>query len=138
MTRFDPEFFKKTVFSKVQITGYLEKAYRDLEIAGRDSFTEVRFSYGYQALIKGCIALIAKSGSVKVRALPGHHIRLLEKTGEILADSDIFTTGNAMRMKRNDDLYGDAGIVTDTEADEYLKFVRMVLSRIREKVHQEK
>ena len=136
MTQFESDFFRKVKLTKSQIGGYLKNAYRDLTIAGRDSFVEVRFTYAYQALIKGGIALIATVGHVKVRAVPGHHIKILESVSEILRDPDIFTLGNAMRMKRNEGLYGDAGRVTETEAAEYLIFVKSVLGKIKERVGQ--
>ena len=134
MIRFESETFKKVRFTKSQINGYLKKAFGDLEIAGKDSFVEVRFTYSYQALIKGGIALLAKVGQVKVRAVPGHHIKILECVSEILDDSDILALGNAMRMKRNEDLYGEAGAVTESEVAEYLSFVRSVLNRIRGRI----
>ncbi|MBI2095748.1 MAG: hypothetical protein HYT89_06235 [Candidatus Omnitrophica bacterium] len=108
-------------FKKSQVAGYLKKAFRDLEIARGDRFTEVRFTYAYQALIKVGIALLAREG-MKVRAVPGHHIRILEAMSDILKDGDIFAIGNAMRMKRNEDLYGSEEFVSEKESDEYLAF----------------
>ena len=134
MMRFEAESFRKVRFAKTQIDGYLKKAFGDLEIAGKDSFVEVRFSYSYQALIKGGIALLAKVGQVKVRAVPGHHIKILECVSEMLNDPDVLALGNAMRMKRNEDLYGEAGTVTESEAAEYLSFVRSVLNRVKDRI----
>lgn len=133
MTDSDPEFFKKAKFSKIQIAGYLKNAFRDLEIAAKDSFVEVRFTYAYQALIKAGLALLAHEG-IKVRALPGHHIRILEAASRILQDPDAFTIGNAMRMKRNEDLYGEGGFVSEKEAEEYLEFVRVLLDRAKKSI----
>ncbi len=65
------------------------------------------------------------------RAVQGHHVRLIEKLSELLKDADIFTFGNAMRMKRNEDLYGEGGFVSDKEAAEYLEFVRSVLDKVK-------
>ena len=130
MTTPDPEFFRKSKFSKTQIAGYLKNAFRDLEIAAEDSFVEVRFTYAYQALIKAGLALLAHEG-VKVRALPGHHIRILEAVSRILKDPDAFTVGNAMRMKRNEDLYGEGGFVSEKEAEEYLESIQAILDRAR-------
>ena len=60
MIRFEKEYFQKFKFSPEQIKRFLHNALRDLEIARKDSFREVRFNYCYQALIKAGIALLAK------------------------------------------------------------------------------
>ncbi len=130
MTRFDPDFFKRINFSKSQVSAYLENAFKDLRIAEKDRFTEVRFTYAYQALIKGGMTLLAREG-FKVRAVSGHHVRILDAASKILKDPDIFIFGNAMRMKRNEDLYGEGEFVSDKETDEYLGFVGSVLNRIK-------
>ncbi len=77
MTSFDPKFFRTFKPTDEQIQRYLENAEHDLSIAEKDSYLEVRFTYAYQALIKGGIALIAKKGEVRVRSVPGHHIQIL-------------------------------------------------------------
>jgi len=101
MSKFEKQFFRKVLFTKDEIKQYLQSALRDLNIAKKDKFTEVRFSYAYQALIKAGIALLAKKDGVKVKSVPGHHIKILKKLSTQLKDDDIFTYGNAMRMKRN-------------------------------------
>jgi hypothetical protein len=128
MIRFDPNFFRKTPFSKAQIAAYLKNARKDLSIAAKDPFVEVRFTYTYQALIKIGIALLAREG-LKTRAVPDHHVKILEALADILKEPDVFTFGNAMRMKRNEDLYGEGEYVSEKEAGEYLEFVRSILSR---------
>ena len=105
MTEFEKEFFGKFDFRSEDIKRHFENATRDLEIARKDIFPEVQFSYSFQALIKAGIALIAKVGNVKVKSMPGHHVKILTKMAEILKDPDILTIGNAMRNKRNTDLY---------------------------------
>ncbi|MBI3332910.1 MAG: nucleotidyltransferase domain-containing protein [Candidatus Omnitrophica bacterium] len=92
-------------------------------------FPEVRFSYSYQALIKMGVALLAKRGQVKIRSVPGHHVKVLEKLSELLEDEDILAVGNAMRMKRNDDFYGGGAVITEKEAEDYLKFVGGVVKK---------
>ena len=130
MSAFDPQYFKKTKFSKEQILGYLANGFRDLEIAEKDHASEVRFTFAYQALVKAGIACLAREG-YKLRAAPGHHVRLIEKFSEFLKNADVLTFGNAMRMKRNEDLYGDGGFVSEKEAEEYLVFVRSVLNKAK-------
>ncbi len=129
MTSFEQEYFHKFKFTQAQIDRYIKSAARDLNIARKDPFTEVRFTYCYQALIKIGIALLAKKGGVKVRSVVGHHVKILNKLSEILADPDIFTIGNAMRMKRNKDLYDAREVVTKKEADDYVVFIEQVIER---------
>lgn len=130
MTQFEKEYFGKFKFTKDQIHRYFQNALRDLEIARKDSFAEVRFSYAYQALIKAGIALLAKEG-VKVRSVPGHHIKILVKMSELLKDEDIMTIGNAIRMKRNIDFYEGGETITEKEAMDYLEFVEKAVAALR-------
>jgi uncharacterized ubiquitin-like protein YukD len=137
MIRFEQEYFKKFNFSPKDIDRYLENAFHDLEIARKDPFSEVRFSYSFQALIKAGIALIAKTGRVKVLSIPGHHIKILTKTSEILGDPDILTIGNAMRMKRNTDLYGGGQFIAKKEAADYFEFVENTLDKVTKTIKRE-
>ena len=94
----------------------------------------MKFTYSYQALIKTGITLLAKVGKVKVRSIPGHHVKILEKMSEILGDEDVLIIGNAMRMKRNADLYGGGELVGEKEANDYLKFVQKIVEKAKNKV----
>jgi hypothetical protein len=131
MTSFDPKFFREFKPTDEQIQRYLENAENDLAIAQKDSFLEVRFTYAYQALIKAGIALIAKKGGVRVRSVPGHHVQILSKMGEVLSDPDIDAVGNAMRTKRNLDLYEGGTILSEKDVKEYVAFASKVLTRVR-------
>ena len=107
---------------------------RDLNIARKDQFREVKFTYCYQALIKIGIALQAKNG-IKVRSVIGHHVKILEKLSENLSDPDIFTIGNAMRMKRNKDLYDVGAAITKKEVEDYIVFVSGVIQKGKEVIN---
>ena len=131
MTYFETKYFQKFSFTKEHIDRFFESALRDLKIARQDKFAEVRFTYGYQALVKAGIALIAKVGGVKVRSVPGHHVKILEKMSEILKNPDVLTLGDAMRTKRNSDFYGGGESITEKEAEDYLKFVEKTLGSVR-------
>ena len=132
MTPFEEDYFQKFKFTPLQITRYMESAERDLEIAGKDQFTEVKFTYCYQSLIKIGMAVLAKKGGVKVRSITGHHIKILNKLSEIIGDPDLFTIGNAMRMKRNKDLYDANAIITKKEVSDYIAFVEGVIKKAKE------
>ena len=132
MTASGAEFFQKIKFSSEEVEKRFDSARRDLEIAAKDPFPEVRFTYGYQALIKIGIALLAREG-LKVRSISGHHVKILERMSEILKDPDILVFGNGMRMKRNQDLYGGGEAATGKEAADYLAFVQKVFKQAEEK-----
>lgn len=132
--KFEQEYFRQFNFETQEIARYLQSALHDLEIAEKDKFPEVKFTYGYQAMIKIGITVLAKVGKVKVRSVPGHHVKILEKMSEILGDEDIFTIGNAMRMKRNTDLYGGGELIGQKEADDYLKFIQKVVQEAKKKI----
>lgn len=131
MTHFEREYFQRFRFTRAQVERYFQSSLRDLEIARKDQFPEVRFSYSYQALIKAGIALLAKRGQVKVRSVPGHHVKILEKMSDLLHDEDVLTVGNAMRTKRNLDLYSGGESITTKEANDYLAFVEQVMRKVR-------
>ena len=131
MSSFEQEYFQKFKFTAAQINRYVESAARDLDIAKKDQFREVQFTYCYQALIKIGMAVLAKKGGVKVRSVVGHHIKILNKLSEIMDDPDIFTVGNAMRMKRNKDLYDAGAAITKKECDDYIAFVGQVIQKAK-------
>ena len=128
---FEDKFFQKITFTKEDIDRSFENALRDLHIAENDSFSEVRFSYSYQAMLKAGIVLLAKFGGVRVKSIPGHHIKILQKMSEILKEPDVYTIGNAMRMKRNTDLYSGGELISDKEADEYFQFVKKSFKQVK-------
>jgi hypothetical protein len=127
---FDQKYFAKFDFSEAQVNQFLSGALRDLEIAQKDRILEVKFNYSYGALLKSGIALIAVHGR-KVRSVPGHHVKIIEKLSEILKDKNVDILGNLMRTKRNLDLYAGTWEITEKECEEYLSFSESVLSRVK-------
>ena len=128
------KYFKEFDFNNEQIRKYLESASKDIAIAQNSKEPEVRFQFSYNALIKCAYALIGFKENKRARSQPGHHIKLLEAMAELLNDKNVFINGNAMRSKRNKDLYFAESIVTVTEADEYLEFVISTLERIKQEI----
>ena len=127
-------YFQKFKFTSSQILGYVENAERDLNIAQKDQFIEVKFTYCYQALIKIGIAIQAKNG-IRVRSIVGHHVKILEKLSEDLSYPDIFTIGDVMRMKRNKDLYDAGAMITKKEVDDYIIFVSGVIQKAKKMIN---
>ena len=129
MMKFDDKYFVKFKFTKEQVDKNLKNALRDMDIAKKDGFLDVKFNYTYTALLKAGITLISLNGR-KVKSERGHHVKIIEKLAELLADDGISALGNLMRSKRNSDLY-DGGIeVTTKECREYINFVENILDRV--------
>ena len=128
--KFEESVFIRFSFIQQQIKKNLASALRDYDIAKKDSILEVKFTYSYNALIKAGIALLSYH-QVKVRSVPGHHVKILEKMAEILKDEAVTDIGNVMRSKRNIDLYGGGVEITEKECREYIIFVGRVLKRIK-------
>lgn len=131
------ELFKDYEFSSEQIQKYITGAGRDISIAKGSKEPEVRFQFAYNALIKCAFALIGFKEKKSVRSRVGHHVKLIEKMSEILKDKDVYTNGNAMRSKRNKDLYFAEAIITEKEANDYLDFVTGVFNRIKKEITKE-
>ena len=130
MTYFETKFFQKQNFTQEQVLQLFENAKKDLKIARENSFPEVKFTYSYNALIKGGIALIAKIGKVRVRSSLGHHFKIIEKMSEILRNKELREIGNVMRTKRNLDFYGGGVLISEKEGNDYYFFVEKVLKKI--------
>ncbi|MBU1147748.1 MAG: hypothetical protein KKD11_05285 [Candidatus Omnitrophica bacterium] len=128
--RFDDFYFKKFKFSQDQINQNIENASKDLAIAKKDAILDVKFNYAYTAFIKVGIALLS-SHHVKIKSVPGHHVKIIEKMAEILKDENILSTGNAMRSKRNMDFYGGGIEVTEKECKGYIRFVDEVFTKVK-------
>jgi uncharacterized protein (UPF0332 family) len=128
--RFDSQYFTKFNFTEGQIQNNFRNASRDLNIAKKDRILEVKFNYAYTALIKAGIALLSFYG-VKIRSVPGHHVKIIEKMAQLIEDDAVADMGNLMRSKRNLDLYAGGIEVTEKECREYLKFVDEVLKKVR-------
>jgi hypothetical protein len=131
--KFREEHFTKFNFSSAQIRKNLDNALKDLSIAKRDKILEVKFIYTYTALLKAGIALLSMH-KIKIRSIPGHHIKLIDTLAQMLEDEAIADIGHAMRMKRNQDLYAGGIAVTNKECLEYLNFVERVVESVRKMI----
>jgi histidyl-tRNA synthetase len=131
--KFEHKYFIKFEFTKEQINKNLENALKDLNIAKKIKILEVKFNYAYTALIKAGIASLSYY-QVKVKSVPGHHIKIIEKLAQILKNDDIEDIGNSMRSKRNLDFYAGGIEVTEKECKEYINFVEEVLAKLKENI----
>jgi len=128
MIQFESDFFQTINFDAKQIGDYIKSAKRDLFIAKSSDVSEVVFKFSYDAIIKLGVILIAKHG-YKVRSVPGHHVKIIEKISLILDDSTIQVIGNKMRYSRNTDLYGGNFLISNKDTGEFLSFVGDVFAR---------
>ena len=85
------------------------------------------FKFSYDCLIKLGITLIVSQG-YRIKSRTGHHIKILEKLSQILENKDIEIMGEAMRKKRNFDLYEGGVIISEKEAKEYFNFVKKIIA----------
>ena len=131
--KFDDRYFKHLNFSKEQIDKNLKNAFKDFGIAKKDNILEVKFNYTYTPLIKAGIALLSFY-KLKIKSVPGHHIKIIEKMSDILKNDTIDEVGNAMRSKRNLDFYSGGIEVTEKECREYINFVENVLGDIQKHI----
>jgi len=127
----DSQYFVKFKFADEQIKRYFENALKDLKIAEKTDIPEVKFSYSYNALLKAGITLVATKKSLKVRSIPGHHMKILQAMGEILKDTSIFDVCNSMRMKRNLDLYEGGIVISEKESRDYFNFAKEVIEKVK-------
>ena len=118
MITFEDKFFVGFKFSQEEIEKNLANALRDLDIAKKVNILDVRFHYAYMALIKGGIALLSRH-QVRIKSVPGHQAKIIEKMAELLNDDSIAVLGNVMRQKRNLDFYSGGIEVTEKECREY-------------------
>lgn len=128
--KFANKYFSKHDFSKAQIEKNLSNAVKDLNIAKKDSILDVKFNYAYSALLKAGITLLSQQ-QFKIKSAPGHHIKIIETLAEILQDERIADIGNAMRSKRNLDMYSGGIDVTEKECKEYIDFVDKVIAQVK-------
>ncbi|MBU4204559.1 hypothetical protein KKE19_04040 [Patescibacteria group bacterium] len=123
---FESNFFEKRKIDKKAIDKYFNGAIRDFKIAADNHHPEVIFKFSYDSLIKTGLALVSSYG-YRTKSRQGHHIKILEKLSQILDNKSIKIMGEAMRKKRNLDLYDGGTIISNKEAEEYLDFIRDVI-----------
>jgi len=133
--KFDDKYFRDFAFTKDQVKKNFDNALKDIRIARQDTIPDVKFTYSYDALIKGGIALISRYNK-KIKSAPGHHAKIIEAIAGILKDGAIEAVGNAMRSKRNIDFYVGGIEITEKESHEYLDYVDDILRKIEKVLNQ--
>jgi len=131
--KFDDRYFKHFDFNKEQVDKNLQNALKDFKIAKKDNILEVKFNYTYTSLIKAGIALLSFY-KMKIKSVPGHHIKIIEKISNILKNDTIDEIGNVMRSKRNLDFYAGGIEITEKECHEYIDFIEKVLRDIQKHI----
>jgi len=127
--KFNDQYFNKQEFKPSQIRQLFNNAEKDLKISRAVDIPEVRFTYAYSAFLKAGMALLAHFGA-KAKSVPGHHVKIIEMMSDVLDNRAIEDIGNAMREKRNLDLYSGGVELTEKDSRAYLKFAEEVLKQI--------
>lgn len=128
--KYNSEYFNQRDFTKDQVQMFFDGAIRDLLIAKKDSFNEVIFTFTYNAFLKLGITCIAINGH-KIKSRQGHHIKIIDKMSEFIDDENIKIYGEAMRRRRNVDLYAGGSTVSEKEIKEYLNFTIKLSEKIK-------
>ena len=128
--KFEDRYFIKVVFTREQIKSNLDNAFKDLNIAIADKILEVKFNYAYTAIIKAGISLLSYY-NVRVKSIPGHHVKIIDQLARILDDDAVSDMANVMRSKRNPDLYAGGVEITQKECKEYIKFAESILNKVK-------
>ena len=127
MIEFEIDYFQAMNFNEDQIGKYRSSAIHALGIAEETEIPEVIFDFSYQALIQFGIAAIAKQG-YKVRSIPGHHVKILQKMSLILNNNDIDFFGNKMRRLRNKGMYeGVINLISLKDSQDLYQFVKKII-----------
>lgn len=114
MIDFKDKAFTNFDFTAEQISKNLANSQRDFDIAQKDNILDVKFNYAYNSLLKAGITLLS-SKHIRVKSVPGHHIKIIDALATLLKDQSIADMGNAMRSKRNLDMYSGGIEVTEKE-----------------------
>ena len=128
--KFDDKYLVRFAFTPVQVVKNLNNAEKALNIAKTDRILDVKFNYAYSGLLKAGIALLSYN-QIKVKSAPGHHIKIIEILADELKDETIADIGNAMRSKRNIDMYAGGVEVSEKECLEYIDFVSKIISQVK-------
>jgi hypothetical protein len=118
--------FEQFDYSPVQIKKYYQAATRDLQLVILAGAPEIVFYLAYNIIIKTAMAVCAKN-NLRVKSRAGHHIELIRKLAEYLADPEIEDVASKMRSKRNRDLYDGGVITSEKEADFYIHFCQKLI-----------
>jgi hypothetical protein len=131
MILFEPEFFHEFSYSKSQTDGYFRNAELDLRRAEESKDPNIAYRIGYESVLKLGIALIAQAG-FKVKSVPGHHVKILDKLGEILGRPDEVEYLHRIRRKRNIDLYDGGLDFTEKESKDLLDLCKTLFTHAKQ------
>jgi len=129
----DNVWLRKHKTDKQEIANLLQIVDRDLKDAKEKSISQDwRFGIAYNAALKLCAILLAAEGYRPERTL--QHYRTIFAMPEILGKEtmDAAQYLDTCRKKRNIAEYDQIGIVSETEAEELLKFAKILRKKVLE------
>lgn len=129
----DNSWLRKHKTDKQEIANLLQIVDRDLKDAKEKSISQDwRFGIAYNAALKLCAILLAAEGYRPERTL--QHYRTIFAMPEILGKETMDDAQylDTCRKKRNIAEYDQIGIVSETEAEELLKFAKILRKKVLE------
>lgn len=129
----DNGWLKKHETGKQEIANLFQIVDRDLKDAQAKNISQDwRFGIAYNAALKLCTILLAAEGYRPERTL--QHYRTIFAMPEILGKETIEDAQylDTCRKKRNIAEYDQIGIVSETEAEELLKFAKILRKKVLE------
>ncbi len=129
----DNGWLKKHETGKQEIANLFQIVDRDLKDAQAKNISQDwRFGIAYNAALKLCTILLAAEGYRPERTL--QHYRAIFAMPEILGKETIEDAQylDTCRKKRNIAEYDQIGIVSETEAEELLKFAKILRKKVLE------
>jgi len=129
----DNVWLRKHKTDKQEIANLLQIVDRDLKDAKEKSISQDwRFGIAYNAALKLCAILLAAEGYRPERTL--QHYRTIFAMPEILGKETMDDAQylDTCRKKRNIAEYDQIGIVSETEAEELLKFAKILRKKVLE------
>lgn len=129
--------FKEHPIRPEEIQGHLLGARKKLKAANKimGDDEESAYELAYEAMLKASLALILSDGK-RPRSLPGHHIAIIEKAGQLLGSevADLIRAFEEMRRHRNSFLYTGQSFVSLQEAKECLNLAADYVCRVEKKL----
>lgn len=127
----DNGWLRKHTSDKQEITNLFQIVDRDLNDAAEKNISrDWRFGIAYNAALKLCTILLYAEGYRTERTL--QHYRTIFAMPEILGkdtkDDALYL--DTCRKKRNIVEYDQIGIISDTEAEELLRFARILRDKV--------
>jgi len=131
--------FKFQELNIEQIENFLEKAKKKLISAEKvlRIDKEIAYQTAYESMIKASLAFVL-SLEKRPRALPGHHLAIIEFIQEKIDKKhrELIGLFDSMRKKRNRSIYESSAFITEYEAKESIKTAQKFIKIIEDEIYK--